>query len=42
MRKPLPIAALTAWFSLVDVGHFLKDQTVLVQGTGGIAAGHRT
>lgn len=33
----LPIAALTAWFSLVDVGHLLKDQTVLVQGTGGVA-----
>ncbi len=33
----LPIAALTAWFSLMDVGHLLKDQTVLVQGTGGVS-----
>lgn len=33
----LPIAALTAWYSLMDVGHLEPGQTVLVQGTGGVA-----
>ncbi|GLQ94396.1 zinc-dependent alcohol dehydrogenase family protein [Dyella acidisoli] len=33
----LPIAALTAWYSLMDVGHFKAGQTVLVQGTGGVS-----
>lgn len=33
----LPIAALTAWFSLMDVGHLQRGQTVLVQGTGGVS-----
>jgi NADPH:quinone reductase-like Zn-dependent oxidoreductase len=33
----LPIAALTAWFSLMDVGNLQKGQTVLVQGTGGVS-----
>ena len=31
----LPIAALTAWYSLMDVGNLQPGQTVLVQGTGG-------
>jgi NADPH:quinone reductase-like Zn-dependent oxidoreductase len=33
----LPIAALTAWFSLMEVGHLQPGQTVLVQGTGGVS-----
>jgi NADPH:quinone reductase-like Zn-dependent oxidoreductase len=33
----LPIAALTAWFSLVDYGQIQPGQTVLVQGTGGVS-----
>lgn len=33
----LPIAALTAWYSLVDYGHIQPGQTVLVQGTGGVS-----
>ncbi|TDV20857.1 zinc-dependent alcohol dehydrogenase family protein [Paraburkholderia caballeronis] len=33
----LPIAALTAWYSLMDVGHLEPGQTVLVQGTGGVS-----
>jgi NADPH:quinone reductase-like Zn-dependent oxidoreductase len=33
----LPIAALTAWYSLMDVGHLQHGQTVLVQGTGGVS-----
>jgi len=33
----LPIAALTAWFSLMEVGHLQAGQTVLVQGTGGVS-----
>lgn len=33
----LPIAALTAWFALVETGHVKSDDTVLVQGTGGVA-----
>ncbi|CAB3774353.1 zinc-dependent alcohol dehydrogenase family protein [Paraburkholderia humisilvae] len=33
----LPIAALTAWFALVETGHLQAGQTVLVQGTGGVA-----
>nr|WP_315597842.1 NAD(P)-dependent alcohol dehydrogenase [uncultured Cupriavidus sp.] len=33
----LPIAALTAWYSLVDVGRLQPGQTVLVQGTGGVS-----
>ena len=33
----LPIAALTAWYSLMDVGHLQPGQTVLVQGTGGVS-----
>lgn len=33
----LPIAALTAWYSLMDVGNLAPGQTVLVQGTGGVS-----
>ena len=45
----LPIAAVTAWFSLMDYGNLQPGQTVLLQGTGvvsnngvlGTAADHR-
>lgn len=38
----LPVAALTAWFALVETGHLAADETVLVQGTGGVALfGHQ-
>ncbi|QJU58237.1 NAD(P)-dependent alcohol dehydrogenase [Sphingomonas sp. AP4-R1] len=33
----LPVAALTAWFALIEAGHLKPGQTVLVQGTGGVA-----
>lgn len=33
----LPIAALTAWYSLLDFGQIQPGQTVLVQGTGGVS-----
>lgn len=33
----LPIAALTAWYALMDVGNLQPGQTVLVQGTGGVS-----
>jgi NADPH:quinone reductase-like Zn-dependent oxidoreductase len=33
----LPVAALTAWFSLIETGHLKAGETVLVQGTGGVA-----
>ncbi|MCL6457048.1 MAG: NAD(P)-dependent alcohol dehydrogenase [Gorillibacterium sp.] len=33
----LPIAALTAWFSLVEYGNLKSGETVLVQGTGGVS-----
>lgn len=33
----LPIAALTAWYALMDVGKLQPGQTVLVQGTGGVS-----
>ncbi|WP_454731666.1 MULTISPECIES: zinc-dependent alcohol dehydrogenase family protein [Cupriavidus] len=33
----LPIAALTAWYSLVDFGQIQSGQSVLVQGTGGVS-----
>src|SRR3546814_14963893 len=33
----LPIAALTAWFSLVEFGKLQPHQTVLIQGTGGVS-----
>lgn len=33
----LPIAALTAWFSLVEYGRLQAADTVLIQGTGGLS-----
>jgi len=33
----LPIAALTAWFALVEYGRLKAGDSVLVQGTGGVA-----
>lgn len=33
----LPIAALTAWFALVEYGRLKAGERVLVQGTGGVA-----
>lgn len=33
----LPIAALTAWMSLIELGHLNAGQTVVVQGTGGVS-----
>jgi NADPH:quinone reductase-like Zn-dependent oxidoreductase len=33
----LPIAALTAWYSMMDYGHLQPGQTVLTQGTGGVS-----
>lgn len=33
----LPCAGLTAWFALVEKGSLRAGQTVLVQGTGGVA-----
>lgn len=33
----LPVAGLTAWFALVEQGGVSADQTILVQGTGGVA-----
>jgi NADPH:quinone reductase-like Zn-dependent oxidoreductase len=33
----LPVAALTAWHALVKHGGLSSDQTVLVQGTGGVS-----
>src|SRR5437899_273220 len=33
----LPIAALAAWFALVEVGSLKPDQVILTQGTGGVS-----
>ncbi len=33
----LPIAALTAWFALVEHGRLQAGQTIVTQGTGGVA-----
>lgn len=33
----LPVAGLTAWSALVEKGHVRAGQTVLVEGTGGVA-----
>ncbi|SNB77778.1 NADPH:quinone reductase [Arboricoccus pini] len=33
----LPIAALTAWFALVETGRLTAGEIVLVQGTGGVS-----
>ncbi|WP_244496113.1 NAD(P)-dependent alcohol dehydrogenase [Ensifer sp. Root31] len=33
----LPVAALTAWSALIETGNLASGETVLVQGTGGVA-----
>jgi NADPH:quinone reductase-like Zn-dependent oxidoreductase len=33
----LPCAALTAWYSLVEKGGLTAEQTILIQGTGGVS-----
>jgi NADPH:quinone reductase-like Zn-dependent oxidoreductase len=33
----LPIAALTAWYALVEKAELKEGQTVLIQGTGGVS-----
>jgi NADPH:quinone reductase-like Zn-dependent oxidoreductase len=33
----LPVAALTAWSSLIETGQLSSGQTVLLQGTGGVS-----
>jgi NADPH:quinone reductase-like Zn-dependent oxidoreductase len=33
----LPVAALTAWFAVVELGHIYAGQTIVVQGTGGVS-----
>ena len=33
----LPVAGLTAWFSLVEQGHLKAGETVFIPGTGGVA-----
>jgi NADPH:quinone reductase-like Zn-dependent oxidoreductase len=33
----LPVAALTAWFSLIETGKLSRNQTVVLQGTGGVS-----
>ncbi|MBY2989301.1 zinc-dependent alcohol dehydrogenase family protein [Rhizobium leguminosarum] len=33
----LPCAGLTAWYALVELGRVEKGQTVLIEGTGGVA-----
>jgi NADPH:quinone reductase-like Zn-dependent oxidoreductase len=33
----LPIAALTAWFPLVETAKLVPGETVLIQGTGGVS-----
>jgi NADPH:quinone reductase-like Zn-dependent oxidoreductase len=33
----LPVAGLTAWTALIELGHLRPGQTVLVQGTGGVS-----
>ena len=33
----LPVAALTPWMALVELGHLRAGQTVVVQGTGGVS-----
>jgi NADPH:quinone reductase-like Zn-dependent oxidoreductase len=33
----LPIAGLTAWMALIELGHLHAGQTVVVQGTGGVS-----
>lgn len=33
----LPCAGLTAWFALIEKGHLRAGETVLIEGTGGVA-----
>ena len=33
----MPCAGLVAWYALVEKGNLRADQTVLVQGTGGVS-----
>jgi len=33
----LPVAALTAWMALIELGHLHAGHTVVVQGTGGVS-----
>jgi NADPH:quinone reductase-like Zn-dependent oxidoreductase len=33
----LPLAALTAWMAIVELGHLRAGQTVVIQGTGGVS-----
>jgi NADPH:quinone reductase-like Zn-dependent oxidoreductase len=33
----LPVAGLTAWMALIELGHLHAGQTVVVQGTGGVS-----
>lgn len=33
----LPVAGLTAWFAMVELGRVRAGQTVIVQGTGGVS-----
>ncbi len=33
----LPVAGLTAWMALVELGHLRTGQSVVVQGTGGVS-----
>jgi NADPH:quinone reductase-like Zn-dependent oxidoreductase len=33
----LPVAALTAWFSLIEIGKLAANQNVVLQGTGGVS-----
>jgi NADPH:quinone reductase-like Zn-dependent oxidoreductase len=33
----LAVAALTAWFSLIEIGKLSANQTVVLQGTGGVS-----
>lgn len=35
--SPLACAGLTAWFALIEKGQLQPDETVLVEGTGGVA-----
>ena len=37
MSSTLPCAGVTAWKSIVGYGNLQKNQTVLIQGTGGVA-----
>ena len=36
-RRTLSVAGLTAWFALVELAKIRAGETVVVQGTGGVA-----